>query len=166
MKLIHYTNEKFSLKPREYDQKELSFQAKPSGLWVSVEGENDWKWWCEEENYNLENLVVSYEIELKDDANILYLTTADEIFYFTEEYPYLRQQWNDPIGIKICATYELDWNKVKYRYQGIIISPYQGYCRCSEKSMWYYGWDCASGCIWDLSCIKEFKLNGEDPCKD
>ena len=27
---------------------------------------------------------------------------------------------------------------------------------------WYYGWDCASGCIWDVSCIEEFKLRKND----
>ena len=113
--LVHYASEKFSLEPREYPQEELSWQAKPNGLWVSVEGDYDWKWWCEGEEYNLENLVVSYEVELKDDANILYITTADEIFNFAKEYPYLREQWNDPIGRDLCQTYELDWNKVKSR---------------------------------------------------
>jgi hypothetical protein len=24
--------------------------------------------------------------------------------------------------------------------------------------MWYYGWDCASGCIWDTSVIERVTL--------
>ena len=39
---------------------------------------------------------------------------------------------------------------------GIIISPYQWDCRLALESGWYYGWDCSSGCIWDISCIQDF----------
>jgi hypothetical protein len=158
MKLIHYASEKFSLEPREYDQSKLTWQIKPNGLWFSVQGLYDWKWWCEEENYELEKLVVSYELKLKEHVNILYIQTEDEIFNFAKQYPYLRERWNEPIGRDLCQGYELDWNKVKSRYQGMIISPYQWNCRLSPKSNWYYAWDCASGCIWDLDCIEEFKL--------
>ena len=152
MKLIHYTNEKFSLEPRKYDpydQSKLSWQPKPNGIWVSVEGEYDWKCWCESENYELEHLAVSYEIELKEDANILHLKTSEEIFEFTKAY-------KNPIR---NYTYEIKWDEVKAQHQGIIISPYRWDCRLSLEASWYYTWDCASGCIWDLDCIKEFKLS-------
>lgn len=158
MRLIHYTNEKFSLEPRKYDQSELDWQAKPNGLWITVEGPYDWKWWCEEEEYNLERLIVSYEIKLKEDAKILYLITEREILNMSIRFPYIKPQWDNPEGQLICRTYEIDWKKVKEKYQGIIIPQYFWDCRLSEKSCWYYGWDCASGCIWDLECIEEFKL--------
>jgi hypothetical protein len=158
MKLIHYTNEKFSIEPRQYDQSELVWQGKPNGLWFSVEGPYDWKWWCEEEKFNLKNLAVSYEIILKEDVNILHLKTAEDILNFSKQYPFLREKWNNPIETLIFEAYEIDWNKLKSKYQGIIISPYQWNCRLSMTSIWYYGWDCASGCIWDLDCIEEFKL--------
>ncbi len=57
---------------------------------------------------------------------------------------------------KFKITYQLEWDKVKDKYQGIIIAPYQWECRLALETCWYYGWDCASGCIWDLDCIKEF----------
>lgn len=158
MRLIHYTNEKFSLDFRKYEQSELSWQAKPNGLWFSVEGPYDWKWWCEGENFDIENLTVSYEIKLKKNAKILYLETEAEIFDMTNQYPFLKSQWNNVEGRRLCATYELDWNKVKQSYQGIIIPQYHWECRMSQKSCWYYGWDCSSGCVWDLDCIEEFKL--------
>jgi hypothetical protein len=159
MKLIHYTNEKFDLKPKTYDQSELNWQAKPNGFWVSVEGPYDWEWWCKSEDYNLENLAISYEIKLKEDSKILYLETEREIYNMTIRFPYMKPQWDNPEGHLNCRTYELDWKKVKEKYQGIIIPQYQWECRMSQKSCWYYGWDCASGCIWDLTCIEEFKLN-------
>lgn len=158
MKLIHYTNEEFELKPLKYYQEDLHWQEKPNGLWVSVEGDFDWKWWCKDNDFRLENLRISYEVILKEDAKILHLTTSEEISDLTNHYPYLKEEWNDPIGRRICRTYEIDWNKIKEKYQGIVIAPYQWECRLNINCDWYYGWDCASGCIWDIDCIKEFKL--------
>lgn len=47
------------------------------------------------------------------------------------------------------STGELD--DFTREYAGIIITPYQ-WARRLELS-WYYNWDCASGCIWDVSAI-------------
>jgi hypothetical protein len=164
MQLIHYTKEKFSLEHREYDQEELSWQAKPNGLWVSVEGDYDWKWWCESEDFKVEDLAISYEVILKEKAKILYLWNSKEICDLSNNYPYLKSQWDDPVGREVCRTYEIDWKKVKSQYQGIIIPNYIWECRLSQLSCWYYGWDCASGCIWDLTCIEEFKLRETHEC--
>lgn len=153
MNLIHYTNEKFSLERREYDQNELNWHAKPNGLWVSVEGKCDWKWWCNAESFNLENLAVSYELKLKEDANILYLSTADDIRDFSKLYHLSTRSLDSEYD-----SYQINWNKVKQKYQGIIISTYQWDCRLAHDTYWYYGWDCACGCIWDLDCIEEFEL--------
>jgi len=156
MKLIHYTNEEFELDPKEYPQSELNWQAKPNGLWISVEGEKlgeGWKEWCQGEEFRLEHLIISYQVILKEEANILHLKTAQEIYEFSKLYPLKTRHW-DPEN----DTYQLSWEDVKAKYQGIIISPYQWQCRMDIKTCWYYGWDCSSGCIWDLTCIAEFKL--------
>lgn len=55
-------------------------------------------------------------------------------------------------------VYEIDWKKVTEEYQGIIISPYIWQRRLAPHTMWYYGWDVASGCIWDTDAIEEVKL--------
>lgn len=164
MHLVHYTDREFELKPLKYDQAELNWQAKPNGLWVSVEGDYDWKSWCEGENFRTEHLAKEYEVILKKNAKILYIRTPEEILSLSKEYPFIRPQWDNPEGRRICETYEVDWNKVKEKYQGIIIAPYQWKCRLHLDCNWYYGWDCASGCIWDLTCIKEFKLRESNEC--
>ena len=46
----------------------------------------------------------------------------------------------------------IDWIKVSKQYSGIEINPYQHSNRYT--SMWYYGWDVASGCIWKNDLIK------------
>ena len=42
----------------------------------------------------------------------------------------------------------IDWKKVASKYDGIEIVPYQPKARMNL--LWYYGWDIASGCIWNL----------------
>ena len=51
--------------------------------------------------------------------------------------------------------YQIQWAEVASLYDGIEIAPYQferrlGYHSEIGKAVsdWYYGWDCASGCIW------------------
>jgi hypothetical protein len=150
MRLIHYTEKEFELEPRVYDQAKLKWYAKPHGFWVSVEGEDDWKEWCEKENFRTEGLLVSYDVILKENAKILHLKTTYEIIEFTKIYNRSTRPCFD--------TYEINWVKLKDLYQGIIIAPYQWDCRLALETSWYYTWDCASGCIWDLDCIEEFKL--------
>jgi hypothetical protein len=161
MKLVHYSDQIIDkLTPRDYCTIQFNVNAKPYGLWFSVEGEdieNTWKDWCLANGFQLESLTYAHQITLKEDANILHLKTAEEIFEFTKSYPYLRKQCDTPVGRKVTYSYELDWSKVKTLYQGIIISPYQWDCRLHPHTTWYYGWDCSSGCLWDLNCIKEFK---------
>lgn len=170
MKMIHYSSEQIeSLDSRPYNQNDLSWQAKPAGLWVSIEdlphekNNKTWKEWCEQESFCIENLKYSYEITLKESSNIVFLKTPEEIFEFTKKFPFIRKQWDTEEGRKHCETYELDWDSVKKKYKGIIIAPYQWHCRNSQDSCWYYGWDVASACLWDLTCIKEFKriINNE-----
>lgn len=158
MKFIHYTDKKFDLQPRNYVQQTPYWKNKPPGLWVSVKGENDWKSWCEAEHFNVERLAVSYEVILKENAKILFLKTREEILNLCNQYPYLKPQWDDPAGKRLCKSNEIDWEKMQREYQGIIITPYQWECRLDNDCNWYYGWDCASGCIWNIECIEEFKL--------
>jgi hypothetical protein len=156
MELIHYSSEIItSLEPRQYDQEEKFWQHKPNGLWVSV-GE-EWKEWCEAEKFKLDSLKHVYSISMNDNANILHIETVKQIYDFTEKFQLEKTTPLHPFNY----TDQLNWNQVKQKYQGIIIAPYQWDCRLSTLSSWYYGWDCASGCIWDLTCIKEFKKINE-----
>ena len=118
---------------------------KPQGLWVSV-GE-EWREWCEAEGFSLESLAHEHRVVLHPHANILRLRSAEDLDAFTKQYetPMLperpREKWNLAI----------DWAAVRVAHQGVVIAPYI-YARRYDLS-WYYGWDCASGCIWDLAAI-------------
>jgi len=51
----------------------------------------------------------------------------------------------------------INWPAVAEKYDGIIIAPYIWQRRLSDNPdhFWYYGWDCASGCIWNTEVIEE-----------
>jgi hypothetical protein len=122
---------------------------KPQGLWVSVEGEDDWLSWCKGEHWNLSAFKYAHEIVLEPFASILRLKTAKELREFSKEFeaamPY------DSIHKTI------DWKRIREGWQGIIIAPYVWECRLDLDTFWYYGWDCASGAIWDKDAVAEIR---------
>lgn len=145
MKLIHFSDAPLSRVLSVEQSNEPHF--KPNGLWVSVEGNGDgWKDWCEGEQWNLERFAYANRVQLKNGANILRISSADGIHDLTGRY--------SSTAARSFTYLMLDWRRVSDEYQGIIIAPYIWECRLSERSRWYYAWDCASGCIWDSDAIE------------
>lgn len=145
MILEHYAARPVSGPLRSVTQSpEIMSYRKPNGFWVSVKGEDDWPNWCRSEEFGLDKLVVCHRVELAPSANILHLPSVAAIDDFTAEYlrpgpvPYL-----DGIA----------WPLVARAYDGIIIAPYQWERRLGLSTNWYYGWDCASGCIWNADAV-------------
>jgi hypothetical protein len=142
----HYTAEPFTLdRDRVYQQggPEGGF-FKPKGLWLSVDGEYDWPSWCRAERFLEGTLRHRTPMRLREDANVLRLSTLEELRAFSAEHA--RPAFP---GAEIMT--EIDWSVIAERYDGIVIAPYRWDCRLDL--MWYYGWDCASGCIWNLDAL-------------
>jgi hypothetical protein len=142
MRLTHHTDEPFELdRTRTYEQVS-NFRMKPKGLWLSVD--DDWWRWCSDESFREDTFEHNYEATLVEDANVLVIDSVESFDAFCEEY---------------ATEREPAWDLVATRYAGIIIAPYLWERRLAmEPTMfWYYPWDCASGCIWDLSVIDEWK---------
>ena len=165
MRLVHYTDKpvgRLEVIPQRRGTERDYF--KPKGFWVSDDDcEDNWKAWCESETFSLERLALAYDVELARNANVLLLSSAKDIDaftdeYFTEPYPYLR---------KFRSRMYIDWEKVRSRYLGMIVTPYIWERRLSLEpgapdAMWYYSWDCASGCIWDPAAIASMTLHTEE----
>jgi hypothetical protein len=148
MRLLHYTAEPLEYDPhREYLQRESWGYGKPNGLWVSCEGDDDWPTWSRAEEFGVERLACVVEVTLTQDANICYISSADQLLAFHQEYATL-----DGPGGTILGKY-MDWDRVKAEWDGLIIAPYLWSMRLSREVPWYYGWDCASGSIWNLSVV-------------
>lgn len=142
-RLLHYSPRPF-VGPVKTRAPELSVDSKPKGLWLSVEGRDDWQKWCEGEQFLLDDLRCVSEIVLRRAAKIIRLTTAVDIDAFHAAY----STSLFPDRPDLCAGMAIDWPRVAERYDGIIIAPYQWGRRLDGITRWYYGWDCASGCIW------------------
>lgn len=147
MILRHYAHGPIeALSAREQDS-----HFKPHGLWVSEDSdpETSWPGWCAANDFGGGWSHV-YDVTLADDANVLVLSTAFAIDDFTREYG---AKPNRPHGY-----IEIDWSRVAREYDGIVIAPYQWSRRMTDHTMWYYSWDCASGCIWNPRAIGSFTL--------
>jgi hypothetical protein len=140
VRLLHYSEAPLQIDEREYVQ---CVDYKPEGLWLSVQGEYDWEWWCRNEAFGLDRLAHPNLIVLAPSARLLWLSTPSQIQKFTRRYAVPSPAHRFIVGV--------DWSIVVEDYQGIVIAPYQWKCRHSIG--WYYTWDCASGCIWDLKAI-------------
>jgi hypothetical protein len=143
MTLAHYSAEPFVLdRARLYPQTHGGF--KPLGLWLSVEddAEESWPAWCAANDFYLDALAHRTEIVLRADAPIRRITTDAELWRFNAEFA-------APRSINPLAM--IDWPRVQAHYGGLLIAPYLWTARLDL--LWYYGWDCASACLWDLTCI-------------
>jgi hypothetical protein len=159
--LEHYSIEPLIWPPRDYAQTYYEpgwgWPPKPTGLWVSVQGEDDWNWWCRAEDFRVEALAVCTRVILSPDANLKVVQGEAELIAFDREWGVDWSFGGKSDAIGIGAHRRIDWVKLAKEYDGIIIAPYVWSCRLpldrnSERkrvSDWYYPWDCASGCIWN-----------------
>lgn len=146
MILSHFSAGAFRLdKGRAYKQVSPPHNLKCKGLWLSDEStEHGWKWWCEGNDFALDRLAVETKFRC-DTSRWAVLTDNHAIREF---------HWNYAKEVFPGLRY-IDWPAVAGRYAGILISPYSWELRLAHDFLWYYGWDCASACVWDLSTIEE-----------
>lgn len=146
LELRHYHSDPVTLdRTRIYEQSELSTFTKPQGFWVSVVGEDDWPSWCSTE------LTVEHTVTLASTATVLHIDNADRLGEFHKQYSVQtdhERRYIDRAG----ENWPIDWRAVASDHDGIIIAPYQWSVRHSLS--WYWGWDVASGCIWNLEAIE------------
>lgn len=109
---------------------------KPQGQWFGTGP--SWLEFIDEENPQWAG-PYTYVITL-DTQSVLEISTPAQLLDFTRKY-----------GVE--RGFEIDWSVVAQSYKGIDISPYISSMRLNPQTAWYYGWDVASGCVWDPSAI-------------
>ena len=171
MTYYHWAAEPVNLQRMTYPQ---MGHPKPNGLWFDVDG--SWKQWCEAVQFRLEYLIWRHTVTINDTSGILFLRTIEDIDVFTSQYghdisghiqpiqssedrdtftyQYGRDLFRDILGQ--FSNYIM-WGEVAVKYSGIIIDPY--FPERSEAYLWYHGWNCAGGCIWDTSVVRV-----DEPC--
>lgn len=127
----------------EFDNNSTECFYKPHGLWYGIE--TSWIDWC---LGNQPDWIGKYIWELQvDEKNIIRIDSISDFEKFEEEFTIK----NDRINLNMPL--------LSSNYHGLEISQYFSSKRLS--SFWYYGWDCASGCIWNTASILEMKLFAE-----
>ena len=136
------------------------FNGKPVGFWYDVDG--DWERFCRAERWGIYTLRYRYELELNMDR-ILQVTNHEEFQKFCDRF------WiGAPVEFRAFLKparfgEEIDWFEVREQYDGIEIAPYMWKFRLNYD--WYYGWDCASGCVWNLDAITSMRLIRKRHCR-
>lgn len=153
MRLVHFSNKIVKRVRSNKQLEELNIIGKPNGFWVSDEdAEMSWLKWCKAEEFAPHKMKHAHSVELKSDANILIISNLKEFDKFHKTY-------NGRLPGRIPIR-RINWEEVASKYQGIIITPYLWERRLDMECSWYYGWDCASGCIWDAKAISKIELIG------
>jgi hypothetical protein len=135
-------------------QKWVQKAGKPCGLWWGVG--DSWMDFCVTDCGCVRPFV--YEIKINEES-LLKINTCEQIDSFTREYiisPEFDFFPKFDFDFNIMSEKLIDWYKVGERYQAIEITPY--FWERRLKFRWYYGWDCASGCVWVEEPISSIKL--------
>lgn len=131
---------------------------KPLGFWVSDDNDFGWADWCKAEDFG--SYCYRYEVRLCAPERILWLCTEAEVREFADKYC-KPPTWADNVR---PSSFRRDphfyyreplWGRVATEFAGVIITPYQWPLRLKAGFSWYYGWDCASGVIWDGSVVAD-----------
>ncbi len=117
---------------------------KPKGLWYGIG--TSWVDWLEGQGYSLSDRDWGgkYIYKLKLGSGMLFIRNAHQLDDFTDDFE---------ADTKYGGDQFIDWREVAKKYKGIEIAPYQPSRR--TKYLWYYGWDVASGCIWNASAVSK-----------
>jgi hypothetical protein len=132
--------------------------GKPWGLWYSFGG--SWMDWCLSESEGWLRPYI-YEV-LVDETKALRITNLEEFAAFEKEYYYVPRRFQMiedmmpplPPILRHSEFYDgrslfgnINWMAVREKYGAVEITPYLYERRLNSR--WYYGWDCASGCVWE-----------------
>lgn len=134
---IHMSPKPFKLERRTFTQ---PVDIKPKGFWYGFG--NEWIDWVRSEMPDWEGKYI-YKVDIGS-SNILKIESHMELMQFHRTYLVDKKKLTDNSMIK--------WSDVAKKYDGIEINPYQWEAR--NQYIWYYAWDVASGCIWNLENVK------------
>jgi hypothetical protein len=126
---------------------------KPKGLWYGLGDE-----WLSFTEYNMKRLLKKYNYvyTVQPSQNVLYISDLEELIEFTKRYGADYDAFSD----QKCPG--IGWKAVSKDYDGIEIIPFiygAGDLPAGEDCVfWYYGWDVASGCIWNPNGVSSLEL--------
>lgn len=120
---------------------------KPKGLWACPEyAIDDWKDWCEGEDYEADFLSEHFDFTLKPETKILHIKDVSDILPYCKGDSEIRRHFSsDPTIDKF-----LDLEKIYREFDGMEVDMRIGLFHDSKL---FYTWDVSSIVIWYLSRI-------------
>jgi hypothetical protein len=119
---------------------------KPAGFWY-CEGD-EWADWCRDNEFGFpENFRYRTTFYLHP-QRVLQIATVEQLLQFNAAYG--RPALGDP---RFESIREIDWSRVAESWDGVEIIPY---ARGALNASWYWGWDCASGCVWSERAVVDW----------
>ena len=140
-------------------------EHKPGGLWLSDDFEYGWSAFVLDrlrsgssewaDGNELLRYRYDFTIDPRQLDRILALQTPGDLRRFTSYYRETSPRECVDDG-KPGYGLHIDWSRVKAKYKGILITPYQSELshRHGNLEFHWYRFDCASGCIWDIACLR------------
>lgn len=145
MILEHYSSETRIDLTQTYEQRGAN---KPVGLWLSVKGDSDWPAFCNGD-YPAGLRSQRHLVTLRADANVLVLDSHEAVVGLAARFPDPNNRSSNPR----CHD-TIDWPAVAREYDGIVIPTHQSRVWRHMEASWYYAWDCACACIWNMAAVE------------
>lgn len=142
----------FNYECDEEKRNRLNAVNKPIGLWASPKDSKDfvtWKKFIKENKFKVKSLRKHKDFTLKDDANILMLTSKKEIMRTWRKYKMISPRMN---GLRF-----LDWKRIEEDYDGVFFLYSDWVEDYMSTKFYFYTWDVDSLCIWNLDKIQSKK---------
>lgn len=141
--------------PNRLISKKPSSHFKPIGLWYALNEE--WlDYLIETSRFGWVDIDAHYNIVLTNDANIYTLDNSTNLAKFEKTFGVFNPDWSvNEDETNICKM--IQWNKVHaFGYDGIEIRNYHTLRQThASRAYWLDGYDCSSGCVWNVKVIKE-----------
>jgi len=121
---------------------------KPKGLWACPEyAIDEWKDWCEDEDWNADSLTEHFDFTLKPETKILLIKDVYDILPYCKSDGITHSYTIDPTVDKI-----LDLEKIYREFDGMEVDMRSGWSRFHWSKL-FYTWDVSSIVVWNLSRI-------------
>ena len=161
--LFHYSEEADKIfRP---DRTLPSSDHKPGGLWLSDDSDYGWyalvldqlrdgrpDWADADKGLRYK---YGFEIDPCQSNQVLVLETPDDLRWFIGRYREATVR-KCVVRDKPGCGLHIEWGRVKADYKGILITPFhRALSRKDPFFHWYIGFDCASGCFWDITCLTQ-----------
>ena len=131
---------------------------KPRGLWLSNEDSFGWREWCAREDFANYGDEEGHAFDVDMSKILVIDTDSPSIEGIIEAILRKDTRMGVCLGIDEYRLPRTNWLAVSERWSGVYVGTgashlFWGFPLGIRTPTWLHCWDCASACVWDVSCI-------------